>query len=193
MVKRAFDLVASGAALVVLSPVLFVIGAAVKLTSKGPVLFRHERIGVGHRPFDVLKFRTMTHGAAGAAITAAGDARITKVGAVLRQYKLDELPQLLNVLRGEMSIVGPRPEVARYVELDDRYDTVLQVRPGLTDPASLEYRHEQELLGAQSNPEQFYVDELLPEKVRLSVEYVNEQSIRGDINLILETLKALAR
>ena len=193
MTKRAFDLVAAGVALVVLLPVLLIIAIAVKVTSQGPVLFRHERIGVGRRPFHVLKFRTMTHGATGAAITTAGDARITSVGAFLRQYKLDELPQLLNVIRGEMSIVGPRPEVARYVELDDRYDTVLQVRPGLTDPASLTYRHEQELLGAQASPEQFYVEELLPEKVRLSVEYVEGQSIRGDLRLIVETLKALAR
>ena len=131
MTKRAFDLVAAGVALVVLLPVLLIIAIAVKVTSQGPVLFRHERIGVGRRPFHVLKFRTMTHGATGAAITTAGDARITSVGAFLRQYKLDELPQLLNVIRGEMSIVGPRPEVARYVELDDRYDTVLQVRPCL--------------------------------------------------------------
>lgn len=191
--KRAFDLLAASAALVALSPLLAVIAIAVKLTSPGPALFRHERIGLAHQPFEVLKFRTMTTGSSGAAITTANDARITNVGAFLRNYKLDELPQLINIVRGEMSIVGPRPEVSRYVELDDRYNIVLTARPGLTDPASLEYRHEQDLLAEQEDPERFYVEELLPEKVRLSVEYVENQSIRRDVGLILDTLKAIAQ
>ena len=147
---------------------------------------------MNHKPFEVLKFRTMSTGASGAAITAAGDSRITKIGSFLRDYKLDELPQLINVIRGEMSIVGPRPEVAKYVNLDDRYALVLQVRPGLTDPASLKFRHEQELLMQQDDPEGFYVQELLPEKVNLAVHYVQNQSMRGDLQLIIKTLRAIA-
>ena len=147
---------------------------------------------MNHEPFMVLKFRTMSAGATGAAITAAGDSRITKVGSFLRNYKLDELPQLINVLRGEMSIVGPRPEVAKYVELDDRYEVVLQMRPGLTDPASLKFRHEQELLMQQDDPEDFYIRELLPEKVDLAIGYVTNQSMRGDLQLIFQTLRAIA-
>ena len=141
--------------------------------------------------FDVLKFRTMSEGSTGAQITAAGDSRITKVGAILRDYKLDELPQLINVMRGEMSIVGPRPEVQRYVELDERYKQVLRVRPGITDPASLTFRNEQELLSEQDDAEAYYTEQLLPEKVRLSVEYVETQSMRKDIELIFHTLKAI--
>ena len=189
--KRAFDIFASAVALVVLSPALFAIALAVKLTSPGPIVFRHERLGRNRVAFDVLKFRTMTAGASGSAIKAANDSRITRIGAFLRDYKLDELPQLVNVIRGEMSIVGPRPEVSEYVELDPRYETVLSVRPGLTDPASLAYRHEQELLEEQDDPQQFYVEELLPEKVRLSVEYVENQSMRRDAELIRDTLKAI--
>ena len=191
--KRAFDVIAAGAALMFLAPALLTIAIAVKVTSRGPALFRHERIGLGFEPFDVIKFRTMATGSSGASITAADDDRITTVGRFLRQYKLDELPQLLNVLKGEMSIVGPRPEIARYVELDSRYHTLLQTRPGLTDPASLQYRDEQDLLAAQHDPEKFYIDELLPEKVRLSVDYVNNQSMRRDLQLIFETLRALTK
>ncbi len=182
----------AGTALIVSAPLLIAIAVLVKVTSPGPVIFRHERVGMNHEPFEVLKFRTMSAGSEGAEITAAGDARITKVGAVLRNYKLDELPQLINVVRGEMSIVGPRPEVAKYVDLDDRYDVVLRVRPGLTDPASLKFRHEQELLMQEADPEDFYVRELLPEKVALAVDYVSNQSMRGDLQLIFRTLRAIA-
>lgn len=191
--KRAFDLIAAGAGLFVLSPVLGIVWLAVRLTSPGPALFRHERIGKDFEPFDVLKFRTMRNDSTGANITTAGDDRITSVGRILRQYKIDELPQLINVVRGEMSIVGPRPEVKEYVDLMEAYQTVLQVRPGLTDPASLEYRHEQDLLDAQDDPKSYYTTQLLPEKVRLSVDYVHNRSFRTDIELIFQTLKALAR
>lgn len=183
---------ASAAALLAGAPAFIAIAIAIKATSPGPVLFRHERVGKDFVPFDVLKFRTMRNDIEGAQITTAGDPRITKVGRVLRQYKLDELPQLVNVLRGEMSIVGPRPEVQRYVELEGGYQMVLTARPGLTDPASLTYRHEQELLEEQDDAEAFYVGELLPEKVRLSVDYVENQSFVGDLKLIAETLKAIA-
>ena len=191
--KRAFDIAASALALITLAPLLIALALIVKSTSSGPVLFRHERIGRSYVPFDVLKFRTMRSGNAGAQITTADDTRITPVGKILRRYKLDELPQLVNVLRGEMSIVGPRPEVSKYVEMDERYAKVLQVRPGLTDPASLKFRHEQELLAAQPDPEPFYVEELLPEKVRLSVDYVENQSMSTDLRLIGETLRALLK
>lgn len=169
------------------------IACAVRVSSPGPILYRHTRIGKDYLEFDVLKFRTMRTGLVGANITSAGDPRITTVGRFLRQYKLDELPQLLNVLRGEMSIVGPRPEVEEYVSLMSEYRSILSVRPGLTDPASLRYRHEQELLEAQDDPQRFYIDELLPEKVRLSKEYVETQSLIGDLVLIAQTLKGIVR
>lgn len=191
--KRAFDLIAASTALVLLSPALLAIALAVRLTSPGPALFRHKRVGKDFVPFEVLKFRTMRNDVEGAQITTAGDARITTVGRFLRQYKIDELPQLINVVRGEMSIVGPRPEVKQYVDLMDDYETVLKVRPGLTDPASLSFRHEQELLDAQDDPGTYYEAVVLPEKVRLSAQYVRDRSFMGDLKLILQTLGALAR
>lgn len=191
--KRVFDVVASASALLALSPLLAVIGIAVKISSPGPVLFRHVRVGQGFEEFPVLKFRTMSESSGGMQITAAGDARITPVGRLLRQYKFDELPQLVNVLRGEMSVVGPRPEVAKYVDLIDDYREVLKVRPGLTDPASLTYRHEQELLDQQSDPESYYEQELLPSKVALSLGYVRTQSFFGDLALIYKTIKAISK
>ena len=191
--KRVFDVIASAAALILGAPVMAAIACAVRVSSPGPILYRHTRIGKDYLEFDVLKFRTMRTGLVGANITSAGDPRITTVGRFLRQYKLDELPQLLNVLRGEMSIVGPRPEVEEYVSLMSEYRSILSVRPGLTDPASLRYRHEQELLEAQDDPQRFYIDELLPEKVRLSKEYVETQSLIGDLVLIAQTLKGIVR
>ncbi len=191
--KRVFDLVVSSFAVLVLAPLLAALSALIKFSSSGPVLFRHERVGRNYSTFDVLKFRTMQAGSSGASITSAGDQRITNVGAVLRQYKLDELPQLFNVIRGDMSIVGPRPEVMKYVTMDDRYETILQVRPGLTDPASLAFRHEQDLLGSQQDPERFYVEEILGQKISLSVDYVENQSLLTDLKLILRTILAILR
>ncbi|HEX6966243.1 MAG TPA: sugar transferase [Gemmatimonadaceae bacterium] len=188
--KRALDLVGSGVGLVVLAPLFVVIAAAVKLDG-GPVFFRQERVGRHGRPFRMWKFRTMVPDAerVGPQITARGDRRITRVGRWLRTSKLDELPQLLNVAAGEMSLVGPRPEVARYVR---RYTAeqrrVLDLVPGITDPASIQYRDEERLLAQAADPERLYIDRLLPDKIRLNLEYAARASVARDVMLIAQTL-----
>jgi lipopolysaccharide/colanic/teichoic acid biosynthesis glycosyltransferase len=189
--RRSLDVVASAAGLALLSPVLALIAAAVKLDSPGPVFFRQERVGRAFRPFRILKFRTMSHAqpAGGPLITAGGDARITRVGRLLRGTKLDELPQLLNVLAGEMSLVGPRPEVARYVDLfRDEYRRLLTVPPGMTDPASLRFVDEERLLASATDRERCYVETILPEKIRLSQEYLDRRTLAGDLALIAGTI-----
>ncbi len=195
MIKRLFDLVASSIGLILLAPVMAVIAVLVKRDSPGPALFRQERVGRGGKPFTLLKFRSMTGAptAAGPLVTAATDARITKVGAKLRATKLDELPQLVNVFRGDMSIVGPRPEVHEYVDLwaDEDRQVILSVLPGITDPATLQLRREEELLAAQPEPEQYYRQVLLPEKTRLYCDYVHTQSLGGDLGLIIRTLASI--
>lgn len=194
MVKRAVDVLVSASFLLAAWPFLLMIGVAVRLESNGPALFRHERIGRNGEPFAVMKFRTMAASSDGPEITSADDTRITRLGAVLRKYKLDELPQLINVLRGEMSLVGPRPEVRRYVEaFPAEYKKILRVRPGITDPASLRYHNEQEILAGIADPETYYLEELLPAKLRLSADYVDHRSTRGDASVVWQTLRALAR
>ena len=192
--KRSFDVAASAAGLVALGPVLLGCALAVKASSPGPVLFRQERMGRAFRPFQLLKFRSMTHGASGAAVTSAGDARITRVGALLRRSKLDELPQLWNVLRGDMSLVGPRPEVRRYVEaFRDDYARILAVPPGITDFAAIEYRDEERILARSPDPEQAYLHEILPAKIALYQKYLAQRSFGTDLSLILKTLVAVFR
>ncbi len=196
MTKRALDVVASGAALLVLSPVLAVIAAIIKLDSPGPVLFRQERVGRNFKPFVIFKFRTMVAAAdrIGALITYGADPRISRVGRVLRQFKLDELPQLFNIIKGDMSLVGPRPEVPRYVQFYAReFAPVLQVRPGLTDLASLKYRDEAALLGRAENPEQEYLLRILPDKLQLANEYIRRASLSFDLTLIAKTLFRIVR
>jgi lipopolysaccharide/colanic/teichoic acid biosynthesis glycosyltransferase len=198
MIKRAFDCVAAATGLLLLAPLFAVIAVAIKLDSRGPVFFRHQRIGRRFRPFAVCKFRTMADhaGGDGPGITLQGarDMRITKVGRLLRATKLDELPQLINVVRGDMSLVGPRPEVAHYVEMfASDYQQILQVRPGMTDPASLEYRHEARLLEEASDPEAEYVHHILPRKIALSRAYIARATLPGDVTLILETLIRIVR
>ena len=192
--KRAFDVVTACLGLLLCSPLLGLAALLIKLDSPGPVFFRQERIGRGFRPFLIYKFRTMVPDAPhkGGSITVGNDPRITRVGWVLRQTKLDELPQLLNVLKGEMSFVGPRPEVRRYVELFRQdYEEILQVRPGITDPASLAYRHEAEVLGRAEDPEEEYVRQILPEKIRLAKEYIRRSSLTFDVTLICKTFLRL--
>jgi lipopolysaccharide/colanic/teichoic acid biosynthesis glycosyltransferase len=182
--------------LVGLSPFLLVIAVAVKCSSRGPVLFKQERVGRGFHPFRIYKFRTMVVDAPklGLQITAGEDPRITRVGRFLRKWKLDELPQLFNVVKGDMSLVGPRPEVPRYVEMfREDYACVLSVRPGITDPASLKYRDEAAVLAASADPEETYVREILPEKISLAKQYVAEASLRGDIALIWQTIWHVAK
>src|SRR6185503_1152972 len=177
--KRMLDMVAAGAGLLVLAPLFGVVAVLVKLDSRGPVFFKQERIGKGFRPFWIYKFRTMTTDTdAALPLTVGADARITRVGSYLRRSKIDELPQLLNILKGDMTLVGPRPEVPRYVEAFHRdYEEILTVRPGLTDLASLKYRDEAALLGRSDDPEEEYVRRVLPDKIRLSKEYIRRSSV----------------
>ena len=195
MIKRTFDIAASSSGLVAFGPLMLGISALIKLTSNGPVLFRQERMGRGFQPFRIMKFRTMVTDAEkrGMQITAGRDPRITPIGRVLRKTKVDELPQLINVLRGDMSFVGPRPEMPRYVEMfRNDYEELLKVRPGITDLASLKYRHESELLGTSDDPEKTYTQEILPDKIKLAKEYIEKSSLTFDLSVILRTLFRLA-
>jgi lipopolysaccharide/colanic/teichoic acid biosynthesis glycosyltransferase len=185
LVRRLFDAVSASAGLVLLLPVFAVLALAIVLDDGPPVLFRQTRIGRGGRPFRLWKFRTMHVGSRGRAITAAGDHRVTRVGAALRKWKLDELPQLFNVLVGDMSLVGPRPEVPEFVEPDSPvWDAVLKVRPGITDLATLFYRSEERLLGAARDPVAFYRETVLPAKLRLNLKYMASRSFAQDLRLI---------
>lgn len=191
--KRVFDVVVAGLGVVVLSPVLLLVAVAVKVESRGPVIFRQERVGRHGRTFRIHKFRSMRVGPPGPLVTPSDDPRVTRVGRILRRTKLDELPQLIDVLIGDMSIVGPRPEVPRYVELWDPGDRelILSVRPGITDPASVDLRHESERLAAAPEPETYYREVLLPEKCALYVGYVRDRSFFGDLRVLLQTAKAV--
>lgn len=194
MIKRLFDIVCAALGLLLLLPVMLSIATWVRLDSPGPALFRQTRIGRFGRPFTIHKFRTMRV-EPGAAITVGADRRITKAGAWLRASKLDELPQLWDVLRGAMSLVGPRPELPHYVALypADLRDQVLAVRPGITDPASLAFSHEAELLAAASDPEREYREVILPAKLRLSADYAAVAGLATDLQLILATLGRVLR
>jgi len=196
VIKRIFDATAAAVGLTLVAPLFAVIALAIKLGSAGPVFFRQERMGQDFRPFRIYKFRTMVADAPklGGQITAGADPRITSVGRILRKSKLDELPQLINVLAGDMSLVGPRPEVPRYVELfRDDYRTVLSVRPGITDLASVKYRDENELLGGAADPDRVYIEQILPDKIALAKEYIARQSLIYDIGLILQTLLKIVK
>jgi lipopolysaccharide/colanic/teichoic acid biosynthesis glycosyltransferase len=195
MAKRLFDLTLAALGLIVLSPLLLAMAAWVKLDSPGPVFFRQERVGRFGQPFRIHKFRTMAHQPAGddRQITIGADPRITRAGRWLRRTKLDELPQLIDVLAGRMSIVGPRPEVPRYVALYPAAlrDKVLSVRPGITDFASIQFRDESALLERAADPEREYTEVVLPAKLRLAAQYVDQATLATDLRLIGLTLKAL--
>ena len=197
MLKRSFDWLASGLGLLLLSPVLILIALAVKLDSPGPIFFRQERVGQYGKLFRIHKFRTMVTDSEskGLQITVGADVRVTRVGLLLRKYKLDELAQLLDVFMGSMSLVGPRPEVPRYVACypEDVRQLVLSVKPGITDWASIEYKDENEVLASSNDPQQAYVNEVLPVKLRYYTEYVQSRSFFGDIRIIFATLVALLR
>jgi lipopolysaccharide/colanic/teichoic acid biosynthesis glycosyltransferase len=189
--KRALDVFASAIGLLILSPLLLAIACGIKLSTAGPVFFRQIRIGQDGRQFQILKFRSMVVDASkrGLGITVSGDSRVTRVGRFLRRYKLDELPQLWNVLCGDMSLVGPRPELPIYVAAyTPEQRLVLSARPGITDPASLAYRHEEELLAGQTNPEEFYRCQVLPDKLSRNVRYIRRISFKSDLRIILDTL-----
>jgi lipopolysaccharide/colanic/teichoic acid biosynthesis glycosyltransferase len=194
VVKRSIDILLSATGLLLLSPALLCAMVAVKLGSKGPVFFRQERVGRHFRPFILYKFRTMSEDASGKApqITFGDDPRITRVGRILRKTKIDEFPQLFNVLKGDMSLVGPRPEVRRYVELFEAdYETILKVRPGITDLASIRYRREAEILGRAAEPEKEYIERILPEKIGLAKQYVAASSVVLDVKIIGKTMVCL--
>lgn len=197
MGKRLFDLICAGLGLLLLSPLLLAVAVWIKLDSPGPVMFRQERVGRFGRPFRIHKFRTMRVDAPslGPQITIGADPRITRSGRFLRASKLDELPQLWDVFRGAMSLVGPRPEVPRYVALypADLREVVLSVRPGITDPASLSFRNESELLAQAVDPEREYVEVVMPAKLRLAADYVRQASLVNDVRLIVATLGVLRR
>jgi lipopolysaccharide/colanic/teichoic acid biosynthesis glycosyltransferase len=191
MGKRLFDLFFSGFGLIVIAPVLGVLALLVWLEDRGPVFYRQIRVGLHGKPFRIWKFRSMVLNAdrQGLPLTVGRDPRITRVGSVLRQTKLDEIPQLLNVLVGEMSFVGPRPEVQKYVDLYSlEQRQVLELIPGITDLASIKYRAESELLAASSAPEQTYIDEIMPAKIRLNLEYAQGSHVISDVLVILRTL-----
>jgi lipopolysaccharide/colanic/teichoic acid biosynthesis glycosyltransferase len=191
IVKRIFDLICSTLGLIVLSPVLLVIAIRIKTGTDGPVFFKQIRVGERSKEFEILKFRTMVVDAEklGRQITVGNDSRITKIGAFLRKYKLDELPQLINVFKGDMSLVGPRPEVPRYVKLyNEEQIRVLEVKPGITDLASIRYRDENDLLGEVENPDEFYINTIMPDKLALNLEYINKNNIFLDIYIILKTI-----
>ncbi len=196
MLKRAIDVAVAGAGLLLLAPLLVLVALLIKFDSDGPIFFRQKRIGRAFHPFLIYKFRTMVKQAPqlGPAITVGQDARITRVGRLLRRTKIDELPQLINVLKGEMSLVGPRPEVPEYVEaFRQQYEEILSVRPGITDLASLKFIDEASLLACARDPERTYRECVLPQKLALARQYVRERSLRMDALLLVRTFCGLFR
>jgi lipopolysaccharide/colanic/teichoic acid biosynthesis glycosyltransferase len=192
--KRLFDLTAASLALVLLSPVLLIVAAFVKATSPGPAFYRGKRAGLHGKIFKMYKFRTMVADAdrLGGSCTSEGDPRVTRGGYWLRKFKLDELPQLFNVLLGDMSLVGPRPEVQEYVQLFTREErAILSVRPGITDWASIWDRDEAQALAGHPDPERAYLELIRPEKIRLQLEYVRRRSFLTDLAILFETLRIL--
>jgi lipopolysaccharide/colanic/teichoic acid biosynthesis glycosyltransferase len=194
LTKRILDFIASLLGLLVLLPVLFVIAIFIKLSMPGPVFFIQKRIGQGGKEFCLLKFRTMMikPKTLEGSFDAGDQSRITSLGKILRKTKLDEIPQLINVLKGEMSLVGPRPEVKKWTEVySDQWAIVHRVKPGITDNASIEFRNEEELLAQSSNPEDTYRNVILPRKLQLYINYVNHHSFLGDLMIILRTIQTI--
>lgn len=191
LLKRLMDILASGLGLILLSPILIIICILIKVSSEGPIFFKQVRVGKNMKNFEILKFRTMVPNAEklGKQITIGEDKRITSVGKVLRKYKLDELPQLFNVFKGDMSLVGPRPEVPKYVKLySEEQRKVLDVKPGITDLASLRYKDENDILGKVDNPEEYYITVIMKDKLELNLEYIEKNNILIDIYLIIKTI-----
>lgn len=189
--KRAFDCILALVGVVVTTPVFVIAAVAVRLSSSGPVLYRGRRVGLSGHEFDVLKFRSMRVGTTGSAITAAGDVRVTGVGRVLRRFKIDELPQLWNVLAGDMSIVGPRPEDARYVaNYTDAQRQILQWRPGITSPASIRFRHEEHILAAADDRIAAY-EQISADKISIDMAYLERASLVTDARVVLATFAAV--
>lgn len=191
VVKRIFDFLLSLSGIIILSPIFIIVSIAIKLDSKGRILFLQKRVGRYGKEFNIYKFRTMVTDAEklGKQITVGKDNRITKVGAFLRKFKIDELPQLFNVLKGDMSLVGPRPEVPKYVALYNKEQRkVLDIRPGITDMASLRYKDENDILGKVDNPEEYYINVIMKDKLNLNLEYIEKSNVFFDIYLIIKTV-----
>lgn len=194
--KRLFDFLASGFGLIILSPLFLVLAVWIRMDSPGPVFYRQVRVGRYNRDFRIFKFRSMRVGAdKGSLVTIGGrDPRITRSGYFIRKFKLDELPQLINVLAGDMSLVGPRPEVRHYVDYwTPEQMHVLDVRPGITDPASIKFRNENELMAQAEDPEKYYIEVIMQEKIRLYLDYVAHHSFWGDIGLIFKTFWTIVK
>ena len=192
MLKRLFDIVFSLFGLILVCPLLLVIAVLIKLESPGQAFYRGERVAKNGKPFKIFKFRTMVLNAEklGGPSTAGDDPRLLKIGLFLKKYQLDELPQLINVLKGEMSLVGPRPEVKMYIDMmtDEEKRVILSVKPGMTDLASLWNFHESEILKGSKNPEKTYQEKIRPEKIRLQIEYVKNRSFLLDLKIIIKTI-----
>lgn len=194
--KRLFDIVASGLGLIVLSPLFLILAIWIKLDSKGPVFFRQVRVGYKNKDFRIFKFRSMRVGAdKGSLVTIGGhDPRVTRSGYFIRKFKFDELPQLINVFLGDMSLVGPRPEVRHYVDYwTPEQMHVLDVRPGITDPASIKFRNENELMEKAEDPEKYYIEVIMQEKIKLYLEYVEKHSFFYDLGLIFKTFWVIVK
>ena len=194
--KRVFDIVASGLGLIVLSPLFLVLAIWIKLDSKGPVFYRQVRVGYKNKDFRIFKFRSMRVGAdKGSLVTIGGhDPRVTRSGYFIRKFKFDELPQLINVFLGDMSLVGPRPEVRHYVDYWTAGQMhVLDVRPGITDPASIKFRNENELMEKAEDPEKYYIEVIMQEKIKLYLEYVEKHSFFYDLGLIFKTFWVIVK
>lgn len=195
IIKRMFDLFFSLIGIIITIPILILVSIMVKLTSKGSIIFKQERVGKNKKIFYIYKFRTMTDydvKASDRQVTVINDQRITRIGRILRKYKIDELPQLYNVLKGDMSFVGPRPEVKKYVKFyEEEYDEILKIKPGITDLASIEYIDENTIISKYSDPEKIYIEEVLPKKLMLNKRYIEEMSIKNDILIILKTIKKI--
>ena len=194
--KRIFDVIASGLGLIVLSPLFLILAIWIKLDSKGPILYRQVRVGYKNKDFRIFKFRSMRVGAdKGSLVTIGGhDPRVTRSGYFIRKFKFDELPQLINVFLGDMSLVGPRPEVRHYVDYwTPEQMHVLDVRPGITDPASIKFRNENELMEKAEDPEKYYIEVIMQEKIKLYLEYVEKHSFLYDIGLIFKTFWVIVK
>lgn len=192
--KRLFDIVSSGIGLIVLSPILLITAAGIKIDSKGPVFYRQQRVGKGNKDFGIYKFRTMRTGSDKLGLITVGgrDPRVTNVGYWLRKFKIDELPQLINVFIGDMSLVGPRPEVRKYVDMYTPEQLhVLDVQPGITSLASIRYRNENDILAASDDPDKCYIEKVMPDKLAIDLEYVKNRSFWYDIKLIFRTFKEI--
>ena len=194
MLKRFFDLILSFIGLLIIVPILFLITILIKISSSGPVFYKQARVGKNNKDFKIFKFRTMHVNAHKKGLLTVGgrDPRVTSIGYYLRKFKLDELPQLINVFKGDMSFVGPRPEVRQFVNLYSEIQMkVLNVKPGITDLASIEFRNENEILSKEEDPNQYYIDYIMPKKLEINLKYINQRNLLKDFVVIIKTIKVI--